>query len=127
MKSNLSILALVLLLSTGCASLFKSTVTITSVVDAGMKSWAELSVGGFTTPEFDAQVKRTHAKYQLYSGKAADILRKYKAGTATEHQYADALEATRQTALAVLDALYFVLEPTDQAKMKRQIEGATSL
>jgi hypothetical protein len=128
MKTTKLLMTLALCLTlTACANLYKSTVAITSVVDGAMKSWAELSVGGFTTPDFDAEVKRAHAKYQVYCATAAKALRAYEAGTGTKQQYEMALENARVTALAVIEKLYFVLEPPAQEKARKQIKEATRL
>jgi uncharacterized protein YsxB (DUF464 family) len=111
----------------GCSTLWKSTVTIEGTVHAGMQVWAELSKGGFTSEKLDEGVRKAHAKYFHYSKTALNVLIAYRDGRATKEDYERAFLNTQETALAVVDALYFVLEPQEQAKARSAIRGAKEL
>ena len=120
---SLALLALALTLA-GCATLFTSVVTITSVVDAGMKDWATLSVAGKTTPAIDSAVTAYHAKYQKACGIAQDALIAYKAN-GDKAAYVQALMAVRSLASDIIDAITPLLTSTEANNLKAKLAKAT--
>ena len=116
----------VLIASVGCGTLYKSSVTITSTVDAAMKGWAELSVAGKTGPDVDAKVKVYHAEYAKACGVAARALEAYKA-TGDKAEYLRALEVVRTSAADLFTFILPLLTDSEALKLETQLRTAKAL
>lgn len=105
----------------GCMTVNKATVTLTSVVDAGMKDWAQASVEGRTTPELDSKVMAAHEDYRRVCGAIVPI---YEAAIARgENPDAAAVLATLRAAVdPLMDLILTVLPPAQQATLNTQLE-----
>lgn len=124
-KRIVPIIALVLLV-TACASIYTATVTITQVVDAGMKDWAALSVAGKTSPAIDAAVVKGHDKYRAACAVAQTALIAYKA-SGDQSQYIAALSATRAAAQVVFDIITPFLSSNEAVNLNTKLQKAVSL
>ncbi len=123
MNKHITTLAVVMLLA-GCGTLYRSTVTLTAVVDSAMRSWAQLSVSGQTSPGLDEQVKKAHAVYQKSCGVAATALEAYKAG-GEKSSYILALEVARATAGDLFDLILPLFSSAKQTTFTTQLRNAT--
>ena len=113
-------------LLTSCATLYKSTISITSVVDVAMKNWAELSVAGKTTPAIDASVTATHLRYRQACGIAQKALTAYR-DNGDKTAYLQALITVRTLAADILDALTPLITSTEANSYKAKLSKATVL
>lgn len=126
MKHKIIVPFLAILLLTACSSLYKTTVTITSVVDSAMRDWAQLSAQGKTTPQIDAAVIRAHDAYREACGVAQKALVTYKT-TGTNNEYIAALNAVQAAASGIIDMLTPLLAPSKAATLKTNLQKASSL
>lgn len=117
---------LVAALVVGCASLYTSTVTITSVVDAGMKDWASASAAGKTTPAIDAAVTKAHDKYRASCATAQKALEAYKA-TGDQSQYVAALTAVRAAASGIFELITPIIAPAEAQSLNAKLSQAKTL
>ena len=108
----------------GCATLWTGTVTITRVVDESMKCWAEMSVAGKTTAQFDKQVMETHEKYRLAAGVAYTALRNYEAGLGSRPEFLSALRAAKDAAGPLVNLISSLLEPQKAESLKTELAKA---
>lgn len=118
--------ACVLLSLVACTTLYTSTVTITKVVDSGMKSWAQASVNGQSTAAIDAAVVKAHNQYRSACAVAKTALENYKAG-GNVNDYTTALTAVR----ASVDDLFALITPlitsAEATKLQTDLQKASSL
>ncbi len=124
MKHLASVFLLALIL--GCSSLYTGVVTITSVVDAAMKDWAQMSAAGKTTPSVDAAVTKAHDEYRKFAGVAQNALIAYKAG-GSQSDYLNALAAVRGAANGLIDLIVPLVTPSQGATLKTNITKASAL
>lgn len=103
-----------------CMALNKATVTLTSVVDAGMKDWAQASATGRTTPELDAKVVKAHNEYRKVCGAIVPI---YETAIANgETPDAAAVLGTLRAAIdPLMDLILPVLLPAERAAVTTQL------
>lgn len=104
----------------GCLTVNKATVTLTSVVDAGMKDWAQASAAGRSTPELDAKVIAAHNRYRQTCGALVPI---YEAAAASG-QAPDAtsvLTTLRASVDPLMDLILPLLLPGEAANLKTQL------
>lgn len=114
-----------LLLASGCQSLYRSTVTLTSVVDSGMKMWARLSVAGATSPELDRQVVAAHDRYRAACTVAKNALVTYQR-TGNQAAYQQAMEIARSVAVDLVGVLTPILTATEAVQLKTGIVKANA-
>ena len=124
MKQFVSIIALGLLV--GCTTLYTGVVTITSVVDAAMKDWAQLSTAGKTTSTIDAAVTKAHDEYRKAAGVAQTALLAYKAG-GSQADYLNALSAVRAAAGGLVDLIVPLVVPSEGSNLKTKLTKASAL
>lgn len=91
---------------TGCAGLYKGSITLTAVVDSMMRNWAEMSVQGFTTPQIDEAVVKAHNRYREAAKVARKALEAYKAGGDVSG-YVAAFAAAKEAA----DGIFEIIRP----------------
>lgn len=120
---KLLVLSAVAFLLAGCASLYQSTVTLTSVVDSAMKNWAALSVRGQTSPAIDARVKAAHDIYRNACGVMAQSLQTYKQ-TGDQSQYIAALQAVKAAASGIIDLIVPLLTESQAQTLKSNLAKA---
>lgn len=126
MKKSLPALAALMLLAVACASLYTGVITVTTVVDSAMKSWAELSVKGLTTPAVDAKVTAAHDKYRASCGVAKNALIAYKvSGDPT--QYNAAIAAAKDAANQLLELIVPLLTATEGTDLQTKLANAKTL
>lgn len=123
MKKLYITIAVVALLC-GCATLFTGVITITSVVDAAMTDWAELSARHQTTPEFDAKVIAAHDKYRAAAAIAQAALISYKLG-GPDADYLKALQVLRDATTPLIDLISSIVAPKEGVKLKTSLLKAT--
>lgn len=116
-----ALLALVCLI--GCQTLYTATISITSVVDSAMKTWASMSVAGKTTPTLDARVIAAHDTYRASCGVAQRALITYKAG-GDQQAYIVALQATKIAADGLFEILYPLFTAPRAQELKTQLAKA---
>lgn len=120
----LSALALSFLI--GCTTLFTGVVTITTVVDSTMKSWADLSVHGKTSPAIDLKVKAAHEKYRTACSVAQNALIAYKlSGDPT--QYNATVLAVKTAAQELLNLITPLLAQPDAEELQKKLYNATKI
>lgn len=110
----------------GCGTLYTTTVTVTQVVDAGMKDWAAASVAGKTTPAIDATVMKAHEKYRAAAAAAQTALIAYKA-SGSQDQYLAALTAVRAAASQIFDLITPFIPTAKAQDLNAKLSKATSL
>lgn len=116
----------VVLFLVGCATLFDTTVTLTDVAKSAREAWADMSVRGQTTPEFDVKVKAAINKWRDAAGIAAAALQTYKAG-GSEQGYINALQAARTAVNAILDLVLPIVPPAKAATLSKMSAKAIQL
>ncbi len=121
---KLTIALAVCCLLTSCTTIFQTIVSVTNVVDRGMKDWAELSVRGQTTPELDAKVVAAHDKYRASAAVAQQFLVAYKTSH-NQNDYIAALEAARAGAGPLIDLIASLLSPTKAVELKTSLTKAS--
>ena len=128
MNHKTSLIPMILLLAfmAGCATFYTGVVTLTGVVDSGMKEWAHLSNAGKTTPALDANVKKAHAVYQQTCGVAKVALQQYKAG-GSQASYLNALEAAKTAAAGLFDVIVPLLTVDKADSLKTRLAKASTL
>lgn len=109
----------------GCSTLYTGVISITSVVDSAMTTWADLSVAGKTSPEIDSKVIKAHDQYRIACGVAKRALIVYKAG-GDQANYLTALEAAKVAADGLLDIIYPLLTVDKADALKSQLSKANS-
>ncbi len=125
MKTNLLLIPFLLTL-VACTTLYTSVVTITTVVDDGMKQWAKLSIAGKTTPVIDAKVKATHDRYRQACATAEAALVAYKAN-ADQGTYIAALVAAKAVASELIDLIVPLVTPQQSNTLKANLAKATKI
>lgn len=118
-------IALAILL-VGCASLYQSVITITSVVDSAMKNWAALSVAGKTTAAVDAKVIAAHNTYRAAAATCQAALVAYKAN-GDQTPYIAALNAAKAAAQGVLDLVVPLLTSAEGTTLETNLAKAKTL
>jgi hypothetical protein len=126
MKTKQIPILLLLLLAVSCASIFSGVVTITTVVDTAMKSWADLSVKGLTTEAVDTKVKQVHEKYRASCAVAQTALVAYKA-SGDPTSYNAAVAAAKQAANQLVDLIVPLLSASNGTDLKTKLANAKTL
>ncbi len=109
---------------TGCQTVFGATVTVTEIVDAAMKDWAQLSKAGKTNPDLDAKVIAAHTHYREAARVAAISLKAYKE-SGNETQYVATLNALKAAVGPIIDLITPLLAPTQTAALKTKLTKAS--
>lgn len=118
--------ALVAAFLVGCGTLWTTTVTITQVVDQGMKDWAAASVAGKTTPAIDSTVTKAHDKYRAAAAAAQTALIAYK-NSGAKDQYLAALTAVRAAASEIFDLITPFISASEGQNLNAKLSKATEL
>lgn len=124
-KLSLPILA-VLLMCAACTTLYTGVVTITNVVDAGMKDYAALQVAGKTTPALDAQVRAGHDKYREACAAAQTALIAYKS-SGDNSQWIAALQAVRSAADEIIQLIVPLVTPEKGTALVNNLAKAKTI
>jgi hypothetical protein len=115
-----------LVLLMGCSTLYTTTVTITQVVDSGMKSWAQMSAAGKSTAAIDAAVIKAHDQYRGACAVAQTALINYKA-SGNNADYVSAIIAVRASVDGLFNLITPLLTPAKASTLKSQLAKATVL
>jgi hypothetical protein len=107
----------------GCGGLPNAVVTVTSVVDAGMKEWAKASNDGRTTPKIDADVREAHVLYREAAGRAATLY-ETALNTGDASGRLAALKTIKEAADLLLDELIPAVGTPRVADLQLKLEGA---
>jgi hypothetical protein len=110
----------------GCSTLYDTTVTITQVVDAGMKDWSQMSAAGKTTPAIDAAVVKAHDQYRAACAVAQTALINYKA-SGNNADYVSAIVAVRASVDSLFDLITPLLTPAKASTLQSNLKKATVL
>jgi len=110
----------------GCTTLYTTTVTITQVVDSGMKSWAQMSAAGKSTAAIDAAVIKAHNQYRGACAVAQTALINYKA-SGNNADYVAAIVAVRSSVDGLFNLITPLLTPAKATTLKSQLAKATVL
>jgi hypothetical protein len=114
--------------STGCQSLYKSVVTITSLVDGASKSYASLYNQGLIPLETATKVAKAHLAYRQAAGVAEKALIAFKASGGTDKAaYDAAFAATLQAATEFISLVVPFFAPHDAIALQTQLKKATAL
>lgn len=124
-RKSLLPIVLVAMFLMGCNTLYTGVVSLTSVVDSGMKEWARMSVAGKTTPDLDAKVMKAHDTYRSACGVAQAALIQYKAG-GDQAKYISALQAAKVAASGLLDVIVPLLTVEKADTLTGQLAKANS-
>jgi hypothetical protein len=125
--ANLALIAFVCM-SVACQSLYKSVVTITSVVDGAAKSYARLYNDGLIPANTADRVSRAHLRYRQSAKVAQDALIAFKASGGTDKAaYDAAFAATYQAATGFIELLLPLLAPHDSIALQTQLKKASTL
>lgn len=117
----------ILLLLSGCSTLFTGTVTLTKVVEDAGKEYVKLWKKGLISPEVDAKVEAAYAKYYAATQVAKASLIQYKE-TQDEGARIAALEAVRTAATAFIDrVLPLLLDQNKAADLKADLAKARNI
>ncbi len=73
-----ALVAFMCLAPVGCATFYRSVVSLTQVVDGASKSYATLFNDGLVPPELHAKVAAAHLNYRLAARVTKDALEAYK-------------------------------------------------
>ena len=127
-RQPIAILALIaaLSVSAGCQSLYKSVVTITSVVDGAAKSYASLYNQGLIPANTAERVSRAHMAYRKAAKVAQDALIAFKA-SGDKAAYDAAFAATYQAATGFIELIIPLLYPGDAIALQLQLKRASAL
>lgn len=127
MKTRRSIIPVLVAVAflVGCSTLYTGVISITSVVDSAMTTWADMSVAGKTTFDIDSKVIKAHDQYRAAAGVAKRALITYKAG-GDQANYLTALEAAKVAADGLLDIIYPLLTVDKADALKSQLSKANS-
>ena len=107
-KLHIAITLLVMLVLIGCKSTYSTIVTVTQVVDSGMKQWSRLANTGQTTPAFNTKVIAAHDNYRKAAAVAQLSLIAYK-NTSNATNLVQALSAAKDGALPLVDLIVSVV------------------
>jgi Na+-translocating ferredoxin:NAD+ oxidoreductase RnfG subunit len=107
-----------------CTTLYTSVITVTEVVDSGMKQWAQANKARQTTPEFNLQVVRLHDNYRAAAAAAQFSLKAYQAsGNAT--MLVTALQQAKDGAAPLIQFIVTILLPPQADALTTQLAKAT--
>jgi uncharacterized lipoprotein NlpE involved in copper resistance len=117
-KLQIALTLLVVLVLIGCKSTYSTIITVTQVVDSGMKQWSRLANTGQTTPAFNAKVVTAHDNYRKAAAVAQLSLIAYK-NTSNATNLVQALSAAKDGALPLVDLIVSVVsaEKGDQLRV----------
>ena len=124
-RNTIAMVAIAVML-TACASLYTATCTITQVVDAGMRDWAQLSVAGKTSYAIDTAVIAAHDRYRQSCGVAQAALIAYKQ-SGDQVEYVAAISAVRAAADGLFDIITPMLTQTRADTLKADLQKASAL
>jgi hypothetical protein len=114
------------MLLAGCATVYTGVVTITSVVDTGMKAWAEVSAKGMSSAAVDAKVIEVHNKYREACAVAKIALESYKAN-GDQAAYLQAFAVVKATAADLIQLIAPLINPSKAAKLQTDLSKATKI
>jgi len=129
-RQPIVLLALIaaLTISAGCQSLYKSVVTITSLVDGASKSYATLYNNGLIPADTAAKVAKAHLAYREAAGVAEKALVAFKASDGTDKAaYDAAFAATLRAATEFINLIIPMLYADDSIALQTQLKKATAL
>jgi hypothetical protein len=112
--------------ATACTSLYSGIITVTGIVDAAMKEWAQLSAAGKTSKDLDARVISAHEKYRAAAAAAQDSLKAYQQ-TGDQAAYLRALAVLKTLALDVLDIISPQIDPAKSQTLHQNLAASTKL
>lgn len=120
---TLTLLAAIVLLA-GCATLFRTIVTITEVRAQAMTELAGLHARGLITPELDKKIDAIDLRYRQSAEVAENALIAYKAG-GDQAAYLTALNVTRSVVFELLDILTPMLTQEKSTKLNTTLTKAS--
>lgn len=126
MRKATPLLVFLTLAVTACVSLSTAVITITQVVDSGMKDWAAMSVAGKSTPAIDVKVIAAHDNYRQACAVAQKALVAFKE-TGNNSDYVKALAAARASADGLIDLITPLITPDKSTELKIKLSKATQL
>ena len=134
MKIKLTVLSLItsafvcmpFLFVSGCKTASVAAISVTKVVDTAMKAWAEASVKGLTTVEFDTKVVDAHDKYRRACKIAADSLERV-GENADKDLLLSTLKMVKAAADPLIDLISDCLAPTQSSQLKSDLQKAARL
>jgi len=110
----------------GCATVYSTIITVTSVVDTGMKAWAEVSAKGYSTPAIDAKVVEVHNKYRASCEVAQKALIAYKQ-TGDQAAYLQAFAIVKATAADLIALIAPIIDSAKAVKLQTDLSKATQI
>ncbi len=107
-----------------CAELYRSTVTLTAIVDDAVKQYAHAYNQGLVPPDIATKVSVAHLQYRRAAGVAHDALVAYKV-SGDSKDFNSALDAAKVAADSFVQAILPFLVPDKATAIKTQIQKAT--
>lgn len=124
---KLAIMMGILMLLTGCVTVFKSIVTITEIRTSVMNELGKQYRAGNISPELDKKISELDLQY-LKAAKACErALALYKAGEGTEADYISAFRSVKVIVDEIIDLSINQLGTKDAEQYKEQLKTATEL
>jgi hypothetical protein len=123
-KLHMAVTLLALIVLIGCKSTYSTIVTVTQVVDSGMKQWASLANHGQTTPAFNQKVVAAHDNYRKAAAVAQLSLVAYK-NTSNATNLVQALTAAKDGALPLIDLIASVISAEKGDQLRLDLASAT--
>lgn len=110
----------------GCAGLYGTVVTITTVMDNAAKSYAHVYNQGGVTAEVDAKVEAAHAEYRKAAAYAELTLITYR-DNPNQEETAKVLAAVKVAAFAFLNEIEPLIVKSTAVKLKSDLTKASKL
>lgn len=126
MKSRLLTTLAVAMLLVGCTTVYTSVITVTSVVNTGIRAWADVSARGFSTPAIDTKVIAIHNQYRASCAVAEKALQTYK-DTGDQTGYAQALAVLRATAADLIALITPIIDGKTSAALSANLAKASAI
>lgn len=121
------LIALSLILLTGCTTLYTSIVTLTQLRKDIMNEYGVLYRAGQISPETDLKITKADEKFREAAAAMETVLIHYKAGTATDADVTAKLTAVKAAIATVITLIepYVIVQTT--VKFQTQLATAKQL
>jgi len=123
---NLALVAFLMLL-VSCTTLYRATVSITSLVDGAAKTYANLYNRGLIPPDVAAKVSVAFKNYQADAKVAHDALVAYKASGGDDATYRQAFAAVLSSANGFVNLCIPFFAPQDSIAIQQRLKVANAL
>lgn len=126
LRASSCLFVALLAFATGCAGLYRGTVTLTRAVDSASTEYARLYNDGLISADLHAKVTKAHGEYRKAAGVAHDALLAYQV-SGDPANYNAAFESARSAGLALVQLIVPYLTQSKSAALTSNIKTANSL